>query len=117
MESSQPAAPREAVLALRSCSMTNTDLLLRLRELHQELSTMNDRLDTSEPVDDETIEALGQLVTDVGSLVDRARQAEPEEESPAPGDVLDQISHFETQHPRVTSFLSQVTDILAMMGI
>ena len=97
--------------------MTNSELLLRLRELHQELSTMNDRLDTSEPVDDETIDALGQLVTDVGSLVDRARQAEAEGEEPETGDLLDQISQFESHHPRVTSFLSQVTDILAMMGI
>lgn len=97
--------------------MTNTDLLIRLRELHQELSTMNDGLDTSEPVDDETIEALGQLITDVNVMVDQARDTNTNEEEPDHSDMLDRVSKFETRHPRVTSFLSQVTDILAMMGI
>lgn len=98
--------------------MTNTDLLIRLRALHQELSTMNDDLDTSESVDEETIEALGQLITDVNVLVDQAREKSvSDDEEPDHGDMLDRVSKFETRHPRVTSFLSQVTDILAMMGI
>ena len=97
--------------------MTNTDLLIRLRELHTELSTMNDDLSSSEPVDDDTIDALGQLITDVNVLVDQAREANAIDEETHQNDVMDRISRFESQHPRVTSFLSQVTDILAMMGI
>lgn len=97
--------------------MTNTDLLIRLRELHEELSTMNDDLDTTEPVDEETIEALGQLITDVNVLVDQARETSDLEIDTEHNDVLDRVSRFETRHPRVTAFLSQVTDILAMMGI
>jgi hypothetical protein len=97
--------------------MTNTDLLIRLRELHEELSTMNDDVSSSEPVDEETIDALGQLITDVNVLVDQARENNTIDDETHQTDVLDRISRFETQHPRVTSFLSQVTDILAMMGI
>ena len=97
--------------------MTNTDLLIRLRDLHEELSTINDDMDTVNPVDEETIDALGQLVTDVNHLVDHARENNEAEDIPEQHDVLDRISRFDTQHPRVTSFLSQVTDILAMMGI
>ena len=97
--------------------MTNTDLLIRLRELHEELSTMNDDLTSSEPVDEETIDALGQLITDVNVLVDQARENNSIGDEEHHGDVLDRISRFESHHPRVTSFLSQVTDILANMGI
>ncbi len=97
--------------------MTNTDLLIRLRALHEELSTMNDDLSSSETIDEETIEALGQLITDVNVLVDQARENNGQEGATVHNDVLDRISRFETQHPRVTRFLSQVTDILAMMGI
>ena len=97
--------------------MTNTDLLIRLRELHEELSTMNDDLSSSETVDEDTIDALGQLITDVNVLVDQARENNTIGDETHQRDVLDRITQFETQHPRVTSFLSQVTDILAMMGI
>lgn len=103
--------------------MTNTDLLIRLRDLHEELSTMNDDLDSAESVNEETIDALGQLVTDVSDLVDHARDNFSAETLSEPNvtqtgdEVLDRIKQFETNHPRVTSFLSQVTDILAMMGI
>lgn len=97
--------------------MTNTDLLIRLRELHAELSTMNDDLNSTETVDEETIDALGQLITDVNGLVDHARENNEEMDASEHNDVLDRITRFETQHPRVTTFLSQVTDLLAMMGI
>ena len=46
--------------------MANTELLMRLRELHEELSSINDDLKAAEQVDEETVDALGQLVTDAG---------------------------------------------------
>lgn len=103
--------------------MPNTELLVRLRELHEELSSINDDLRSAEQVDDESIDALGQLVTDVSELVDQAHAVnDPEPSYPGSGDdehhdLLDRISQFESQHPRVSGFLSQVTDLLAMMGI
>jgi hypothetical protein len=98
--------------------MPNTELLVRLRDLHEELSSINDDLRSAEQVDEESIDALGQLVTDVSELVDQAHEVNgPEGTLPEHHDLLDRISKFETQHPRVTGFLSQVTDLLAMMGI
>ena len=98
--------------------MPNTELLVRLRELHEELSSINDDLKVAEQVDDESIDALGQLVTDVSDLVDQAHEINlPDESTAEHHDLLDRISQFETQHPRVTGFLSQITDLLAMMGI
>ena len=98
--------------------MPNTELLIKLRDLHEELSAINDDLNTVEQVDDEAIDALGQLVTDACELVDRAKLAqESETDLTDRHDLLDRIMKFETNHPRVTKFLSQITDVLAMMGI
>ena len=98
--------------------MPNTELLVRLRDLHEELSSINDDLKSADQVDEDSIDALGQLVTDVSNLVDQAREINvDEDENPEHHDLLDRISKFETQHPRVSGFLSQVTDLLAMMGI
>ena len=91
---------------------------MRLRELHEELSAINDDLKTAEQVDEETVDALGQLVTDAGGLVDQAKAANtPTEVVPENHELLDQVMKFETEHPRVIRFLSQLTDLLAMMGI
>lgn len=94
--------------------MTKADLLIKLRDLHEELSTINDDLQNEEKVDEETIDALGEIVTDVSRLVDVAKEnaglSDDEE-------VLDRILQFQSDHPNVTRFLSQVTDMLAMMGI
>ena len=98
--------------------MPNTELLIKLRDLHEELSAINDDLRTAEQVDDEAIDALGQLVTDASELVDRAKLAQTVESDLAERhDLLDRIMKFESNHPRVTKFLSQITDVLAMMGI
>ena len=98
--------------------MPNTELLMRLRELHEELSAINDDLKTAEQVDEETVDALGQLVTDAGELVDQAKAANtPTEVVSENHELLDQVMKFETEHPRVIRFLSQLTDLLAMMGI
>jgi hypothetical protein len=98
--------------------MSNAKILAKLRDLHEELSTINHNFKLVEQVDHETIDALGQIVTDAGVLLDHIRdapdQAPPESEHL---DLVDRISKFESDHPSVTRLLSQVTDVLAMMGI
>ena len=54
--------------------MTRSDLLIRMRRLHDELVSINDDLSIRERIDEETIDALGQLVTDVGELVENASE-------------------------------------------
>jgi len=98
--------------------MTNTDLLVRLRDLHEELSSINSDDKQGGHVDEETIDALGQLVTDVGQLVDKSTETiggiEVADEHQ---DLLDRIVQFNNEHPSVSQFLTQMTDLLAMMGI
>ncbi|MDG2014647.1 MAG: DUF4404 family protein [Pirellulaceae bacterium] len=101
--------------------MTNTNLLVRLRDLHEELSVINEDLMSVDKVDEGTVDALGQLVTDVGLLVDRANLIVISVDSGGSelehADLLDRVRQFENEHPRVTRFLSQVTDLIAMIGI
>lgn len=102
--------------------MANNQLLIRLRDLHEELSAINIDLKSAEQVDDQTIDALGQLVTDASALVDQAK-ALPSDSSENDiikeehQDLVDRIIKFENQHPRVTEFLTQMNDFLAMIGV
>lgn len=96
--------------------MTKSDLLIKLRNLHEELAVINDDLKHEQKIDEKTIDALGEVVTDVSRLVDFAKDnlhIDTEEHK----DVVDRIVEFQSDHPQVTRFLSQVTDMLAMMGI
>ena len=68
-------------------------------------------------IDEETREALGQLVTDVGAIMDHDRSAGDVEDLTERHALLDRIMKFETDHPRVTRFLSQITDVLVLLGI
>ncbi len=97
--------------------MLKTDLLVRLRDLHEELMRINIDLGNSAPVDEKTVELLGTLVTDVGGLVDRTKEISASEEIVEHQGLMEQIQNLEIEHPKVTEFVSQVTDLLAMMGI
>ncbi|MGI9519198.1 MAG: DUF4404 family protein [Pirellulaceae bacterium] len=99
--------------------MANPELLMKLRQLHEELSLMEAELNRLDGVDESTIDALGQLTTDVSALVDRANQITKADEPAAAheSDVFDRIHKFESEHPQVTRFLSQLTDVLASIGI
>lgn len=98
--------------------MTKKELLARLRELHEELSEFNFDLSADEHVDEETIEALGQLVTDVGGLVEQAKLGVVEDEiQEEHQNLLDRFAQFDGEHPHVSQFLSQMSDLLGLMGI
>lgn len=98
--------------------MTNTKLLSRLRDLHEELVSLNDGLVTGQQVDDSTLEALGTLVTDINDLVDKTSESGGiGDAQPVRDEIMGRIVTFETRHPVVAQFLSQLTDMLGMIGI
>ena len=94
--------------------MPNTKHLMKLRELHDHLSTITDDLSAANEIDEKTVEGLGQLVTDVSDLVDQAKETNDLSRRP---DLLESIRQFESDHPRVKRFLTQMTDFLGIMGI
>lgn len=103
--------------------MANTEMLARLRDMHQQLEAINDDQQLPDKVDDETVEALGQLVTDVGNILDSMSQkTNTDDQPPAIGeddenDLRDRILQLESDHPRVAQFLNQFSDLLGNMGI
>lgn len=99
--------------------MSNKELLHKLQELHHELASINNDLESLQEIDTETLQALGTLVCDVSQIVDQASEVGDDHQTVVPpqNELLDRIHRFENSHPRVTSFLSQLTDLLAMMGI
>lgn len=101
--------------------MSKAEILAKLRDLHEELTSINSDCQPEQAVDDQTIDALGQLITDAVDMLD---ESPSQESSPSSNDVTidhgvlkDRIEKFETDHPHVTRFLSQFSDLLAMMGI
>ncbi len=99
--------------------MSNPELLNRLRDLHEELADINEEIKSTQQIDDETASALGEIVKDVGNLVDQTREASPStaEDHNEHSELHDRIIKFEADHPQVTSFLTQISELLAMMGI
>lgn len=101
--------------------MSNTELLVRLRDLHEELSAINTDCDPEHQVDEATVHALGQLVSDASELIDKVKSVEPADSmEPLKTEhsyLMQQIMEFDQAHPEVRNFLTQMTDLLAMMGI
>ncbi len=98
--------------------MPETKLLTRLRDLHEELTALNLDSGSTDSIDEATIEALGQLVTDANMLVDQVSGASDNKQIESRyQDLIDRINAFENRQPRVMAFLSQMTDFLAMIGI
>jgi len=98
--------------------MPNSEILKRVQNLHNDLACINDHSNGAEAVDKQTVEALGELVKEVNSLVDRkSDKAATDISHEEHHEFLDRIRQFDAEHPTVARFLSQLTDVLAMMGI
>jgi hypothetical protein len=95
--------------------MSCTQLLIRLRKLNDELTSINDYTLSPEQVDEATIEALGQLVTDASDLVDRSVFGNLS--SRDRDELLEKIDHFECKDHRVSEFLSQLVELLALIEV
>ena len=95
--------------------MSSTQLLIRLRELNDDLTSINDRTMSTEQIEEATIEELGQLVTDLSDLVDQADfgKLTPQDRD----ELFGKIRQFECDHLRVTKFLSQLTELLELIEV
>ena len=99
--------------------MSKTEVLAKLRLLHEELAAINDNSKLSEQVDEQTIDALGQLITDIGLILDRDQNATHQGSSETFSDegLVERVQNFESKHPLVGRFLTQVSDLLGNIGI
>ncbi|MDB4671466.1 DUF4404 family protein [Pirellulaceae bacterium] len=99
--------------------MHATEILIRLRHLHSDLAVINDGLKEVNEVDFKTIDALGQLATDIGAVLDSVRYGPNIETNKPkkPFEVMDQINQFKANHPRVENILLKLRQILMLIGI
>lgn len=98
--------------------MSKPETLTKLRELHDELTKINEGLAAADDIDETTIDALGQMMTDVSMLFDTFEESgQSGTDLPVHEALVDRIKGFESDHPRIARFLSQLTDILAMIGV
>ena len=87
--------------------MEKPELLETLAKLHAELAE-------AETVDDETRKMLTALTDDIERLSD---EENGETAGQVSKQVNDMILQFETEHPRLTAALNQVSAALANLGI
>ncbi len=89
--------------------MHNDDLRDKLESLHDALANVGN-------LDEQTAAAMKQVATDIDRLIDQDN---------VPGDQVlgireridDLMLGFESEHPKLASVLSQLTDLLSGMGI
>jgi len=89
--------------------MANDLLTQRLDQLHRELFAMKE-------VDPQTIESLKLVAIDIRNLLEKRDVPIAKRESDV-SSIRGQIERLESEHPIVTRFLSQVTDVFAQLGI
>ena len=89
--------------------MTKENLLRQLEQLRQELLTIGE-------LDRQSTASLQCLLSDIQNLLEQPdRYAAPDEAEAK--SLRDQIERFESEHPAMTRFLSQLTESLASLGI
>ncbi len=86
-------------------------------ELQTTLSSLHAELTIATTVDDQTRELLTTLADDIHRLSEQENADSHDEVEPLSARLQDFMLKFETEHPRLTTALSQVSDALANLGI
>lgn len=97
--------------------MPNPKLLLKLRDLHEELLAIHDDVRTLASLDEATVERLGQLVTDACDLVDQADRPVNDSSASATRKTLlatmAELEAAQSANPRIQQFLAQISEIVS----
>ncbi|HMO14250.1 MAG TPA: hypothetical protein PKD64_10865 [Pirellulaceae bacterium] len=105
-------------------AQSKTAILSRLREFHDELSLIDSDRRFRDQVDDQTVDAIGSLLSDLTDLVDPAL---PEDaEHPADphkqmrliiAELMDRTTQIHTQHAKVRNLLDKVITFLQSIAM
>ena len=90
--------------------LDHQELVQRLQELHAELESQPEMAPQARDV-------LQQLAQDIDGLLAKSEPEKQEEVGHLRERLTYMISTFEKEHPNLTSVLSQITDLLAHIGI
>ena len=86
-------------------------------ELQKTLETLHSELNEATSVDDETRGLLVKLASDIQRLSEQAGDESAAQVEPLSERLADFVLKFETDHPRLTRALNQVSSALANLGI
>ncbi len=91
--------------------MNGDSLRLKLERIHESLAT-------AEGLDNSTVEAMKTVAADIQRIIDAPDESDMTDElTTIRQRVHDMVDEFETKHPHITDVLSQITDLLASIGI
>ena len=86
--------------------------------LQSKLERIHESLATAEGLDESTVEAMKTVAADIQRIIDAPDESDTADELTSIRQrVRDMVDEFETKHPHITEVLSQITDLLASIGI
>ena len=86
-------------------------------KLRQTLEELHNEIENTDTVDGESRQMLEHLTTDIRGLLDRSGEASHGEYQSLSEMLSHAITHFEVTHPKLTSNMGQVLNILSGSGI
>ncbi len=84
---------------------------MKHQELEELLKKLHTEVDSIDSVDEENLKLLRDLEKDIDELLDRSDTSSIVER------LRDAIKQFEVSYPRLTSMLSEISNILSNAGI
>ena len=85
-------------------------------KLQRLIATLQDELGATESVDDESRQALQQLIRDIEEIASGDAPATGSEAS-ATGQLENATLQFESEHPKLSMILGEIMDTLGKLGI
>ena len=84
------------------------------RKLHERLVELDEELKSLDSLDEESLETLEQMVTDIRKLLDETIEESPE---PEPDVLVSLAARLEGEHPTLALAVRKVVEALGNMGI
>lgn len=91
--------------------------MTRSEELRRELEKLHEMLADVDDVDDATVEGLTRVSKEIESVLQAGHAAASPEVESVQQSWNDLVLSFESNHPRLTSILTRITDSLSGIGI
>ena len=87
------------------------------RDLREHLEQLNAELKRTQPANDAQRQHLAALQSEVQALLDGPAELSAEEDQSVGERFTDNLAHFETTHPVLSSLIEQVLNTLSGAGI
>ena len=87
------------------------------KQLREHLEELHSQLASTEAVDDRSRELLGEILSDIQTLLDRSDDAPNDEPEGLVDRLREATRNFEESHPTLAAAVGRVVDALSNLGI